>query len=169
MKLLGRSAMGGYSSKTSGMPRVLSSDHSKTYQVETSADGHEISSNDNASYWQGYLGYPAIAVMLKRGLCPLPAEAITALSGIPWKELNRHFRNDYSRTIEEVMRRAEERGFDSKIIAAEAEAVSLKLSEFAPLRGSRRRPARLSVNMTGAPATNPPRSARRPDSKYSRH
>jgi hypothetical protein len=121
---------------------VLSSDRSKTYQVEISANGREISSNDNASYWQGYLGYPAIAVMLKRGLCPVRAEVIAALSGIPWKDLNRRFRNDYSRTIEEVMRRAEERGFDSKIIAAEAKAVLSKLSEFAPLRGSRRRPAR---------------------------
>ena len=121
---------------------VLSSDRSKTYQVEISADGREISSNDNASYWQGYLGYPAIAVMLRRGLCPVRAEAISALSGIPWNELNRRFRNDYSRTIDEVMRRAEERGFDSRMIAAEAEAILAKLREFAPLRGSRRRPAR---------------------------
>jgi len=56
--------------------------------------------------------------------------------------LNRRFRNDYSRTIEEVMQRAEKRGFDSKMIAAEAEAMLSKLGEFAPLRGSRRRPAR---------------------------
>jgi len=41
---------------------VTSSDGTKTYEVETSEDGREISSNDNASYWQGYLGYPAIAV-----------------------------------------------------------------------------------------------------------
>src|SRR6516165_8038137 len=122
--------------------RVLSSDRSKTYLVEISADGREISSNDNASYWQGYLGYPAIAVMLKRGLCPVRAEAINALSGIPWNELNRRFHNDYSRTIGEVMRRAEARGFDSKMIAAEAEAVLSKLRESAPLRGPRRRPAR---------------------------
>jgi hypothetical protein len=121
---------------------VLSSDRSKTYHVETSADGREISSNDNASYWQGYLGYPAIAVMLKRGLCALRPEAVSALNGVPWKELNQRFRHDYSRTIGEVLRRAEERGFDSKIIAAEAEAVLSKLSDFAPLRGARRRPAR---------------------------
>ncbi len=121
---------------------VLSSDRSKTYQVEISADGREISSNDNASYWQGYLGYPAIAVMLKRGLCAVRAEAISALSGIAWNELNRRFRNDYSRTIDEVMRRAEERGFDPKMIAAEAEAVLAKLREFAPLHGPRRRPAK---------------------------
>jgi len=35
---------------------VTSSAGDKTYEVETSADGREISSNDNASYWQGYLG-----------------------------------------------------------------------------------------------------------------
>jgi hypothetical protein len=121
---------------------VLSSDRSKTYQVEISEDGREISSNDNASYWQGYLGYPGVAVMLKRGLYPVRAEVINALSGISWNELNRRFRNDYSRTIEEVMQRAEKRGFDSKMIAAEAEAMLSKLGEFAPLRGSRRRPAR---------------------------
>jgi hypothetical protein len=121
---------------------VLSSDRSKAYQVEISADGREITSNDSASYWQGYLGYPAIAVMLKRGLCTVRAEAINAVTGIPWSQLNRRFRNDYSRTIAEVIQRAEERGFDSKIIAAEAEAVLSKLSEFSPLRGSRLRPAR---------------------------
>jgi hypothetical protein len=37
---------------------VGSSDGAKTYRVELSADGREISSNDNASYWHGYLGYP---------------------------------------------------------------------------------------------------------------
>src|SRR5260370_41009000 len=72
---------------------VLSSDRSKTYRVELSADGREISSNDNASYWQGYLGYPAIAVMLMRGLYSVRPDVSRALSEIPWKELNRRFRN----------------------------------------------------------------------------
>jgi hypothetical protein len=120
---------------------VLSSDRSKSYRVEISADGRTISSNDNASYWQGYLGYPAIAVMLTRGLCSVREEAINALTGIPWKELNRQFRSDYSRTIAEVMRRAEQRGFDPGIVEAEGAAVFLKLSDFAPLRGPRRRTA----------------------------
>jgi hypothetical protein len=118
---------------------VTSSDRRKTYQVEISTDGRTISSNDNASYWQGYLGYPAIAVMLKRGFCPVRQEAINALIAIPWKELNRRFHNDYSRTIAEVMRRVEERGLDPKVIAAEGETVLLKLNGFAPLRGFRRR------------------------------
>jgi hypothetical protein len=57
---------------------VTSSDASKTYEVETSADGREIASNDNASYWQGYLGYPAIAVLLARGMYRPPANVTDA-------------------------------------------------------------------------------------------
>jgi hypothetical protein len=58
---------------------IVSSDLSKTYQVELSADGRGVSSNDNASYWQGYLGYPAIAVMLKRG-CARYGQKLSARS-----------------------------------------------------------------------------------------
>src|SRR6202011_6351236 len=68
---------------------VKSSDGSKLYEVETSDDGHEISSNDSASYWQGYLGYPAIAGLLARGTLRASAESTRALAGIPWQELNR--------------------------------------------------------------------------------
>src|SRR5487761_1911614 len=81
---------------------VVSSAGAKTYRVEISADGREISSNDNASYWQGYLGYPAIAVLLIRGLYRAPANVIDALAGIPWKEINRRFNNDYDQTLVEV-------------------------------------------------------------------
>lgn len=119
---------------------VTSSDGGRTYRVETSADGREISSDDNASYWQGYLGYPAIAVMIARGLCHPGPEVLRALGGIPWKELNRRFHNDYELTLAEVMQRARERGYDPATIRAEAEAVLAAIREFAPRRGARRRP-----------------------------
>jgi hypothetical protein len=119
---------------------VTSSDGSRTYQVEISADGREISSNDNASFWQGYLGYPAIAVMIACGLYHPRADVITALTGVPWKELNTRFRNDYSRTLAEVMQRAADRGFDPATIRAEADAVLAALEAFAPRRGARRKP-----------------------------
>lgn len=119
---------------------VTSSDGSRTYHVEISTDGREISSDDNASYWQGYLGYPAIAVMIARGLFHPRPDVLKALSGIPWKEWNRRFRNDYERTLAEVMRRAEDQGFDPAAIRAEAQAVLAAVREFAPRRGARRRP-----------------------------
>jgi hypothetical protein len=121
---------------------VVSSDGTKTYRVEISPDGREISSNDNASYWQGYLGYPAIAVLLARGTLRASAESTRALAGIPWKELNRRFKNDYERTVEEVARIVAERGGDFSAIRREATSILEALAALAPLRGPRRHPPR---------------------------
>ena len=121
---------------------VTSSDGAKTYSVEVSADGREISSNDNASYWQGYLGYPGIAVLLARGFHHSPPEIIKALTGVPWKELNRRFRNDYAKTIAEVEARMTAQGHDPAAVRAEVKSVMGALARLAPIRGARRAPAR---------------------------
>jgi hypothetical protein len=119
---------------------VESSEGDKTYDVEISGDGREISSNDSASYWQGYLGYPAIAVLLIRGLYRPPANVIDALAGIPWKEINRRFKNDYDKTLTEVNQTVEASGHDPDAIASEVESIMEALRKLAPMRGKRRRP-----------------------------
>jgi hypothetical protein len=121
---------------------VVSSDGAKKYRVEISADGREISSNDNASYWQGYLGYPAIAVLMARGKLHASAETTRMLAGIPWKELNRRFKNDYERTAAEVARIVAERGGDFDAIRAEAASILDALAALRLERGARRRPPR---------------------------
>ena len=121
---------------------VVSSDGAKKYRVEISADGREISSNDNASYWQGYLGYPAIAVLMARGKLHASAETTRMLAGIPWKELNRRFKNDYARTAAEVARIVAERGGDFDAIRAEAASILDALAALGLERGARRRPPR---------------------------
>ncbi len=122
---------------------VTSSEGTKTYEVEVSDDGHSVASNDNASYWQGYLGYPAIAVLIERGVIRRPpANVIDALAGIPWKEINRRFRNDYAKTIAEVERIAEQSGHDPDAIRVEAEAILEALRKLAPAHGKRNRPPR---------------------------
>ena len=119
---------------------VTSSDWSKTYEVETSADGRQIASNDNASYWQGYVGYPAIAVLLARGFYRPPANVTDALAGIAWKELNRKFRNDWARTIAEVEKELEQAGHNPDAVRSEAEAVLSFLRALRPVRSKRIRP-----------------------------
>ncbi len=121
---------------------VASSDGTKIYKVESSADGAEISSNDNASFWQGYLGYPAIAVMIKRGFIQADESATQALAGVPWRQLNTQYRNDYDRTLEDVMQRAALNGFDPAAIRAAAAAVLEAVRRIAPRQGRRRRPPR---------------------------
>jgi hypothetical protein len=119
---------------------VTSSDGSKVYEVEISADGREIASNDNASYWQGYVGYPAIAVLIARGLYRPPANVTDALAGVAWKELNRKYKNDWARTIADVEKELEQAGHDPDAVRSEAEAVLGFLRELRPVRGKRSRP-----------------------------
>ena len=121
---------------------VTSSDSAKVYTVESSADGTEISSNDNASFWQGYLGYPAIATLIARGLIDADQTATRALAGVQWKALNTRYRNDYDRTLEEVMSDAAARGYDIDAIRAAAAGVLEARRRIAPRQGPRRRPPR---------------------------
>ena len=81
-------------------------------------------------------------MLLARGTLRASAEAIRALAGIPWKELNRRFKNDYTRTTAEVARIVAERGGDFDAIRAEAASILDALGALAPLQGARRRPPR---------------------------
>ena len=64
------------------------------------------------------------------------------LAGIPWKELNRRFKNDYARTAAEVARIVAERGGDFDAIRAEAASILDALAALGLERGARRRPPR---------------------------
>jgi len=121
---------------------VTSSEGTKTYEVDLTENGREISSNDNASFWQGYLGYPAIAVMIARGLIRVDQAAVRALTGVPWKELNTRHRNNYDRTLEEVLARVADRGGDPEAIRAAAFSVLEGVRAYEPRQGPRRRPPR---------------------------
>ncbi len=114
--------------------------HPRCYTVEVGADGREIAANDNASYWQGYLGYPAVAVLLARGLRACEPSALEALKGIPWKEINRRNRNDWERTVADVERIASERGNDATALRRTTESILDAIRVLAPYRGRRLRP-----------------------------
>jgi hypothetical protein len=120
---------------------VTSSEGNKTYEVEISDGGRQIAANDSASYWQGYLWDPAIAVLILRGLIAAPpANVSDALAGIPWKEINRRFRNDYAQTIAAVEQTAEQSGHDPDAIRVEADRILEALRKLAPFRSRRHRP-----------------------------
>jgi hypothetical protein len=99
-----------------GAASVTSSGGDKTYDVEWSEDGHTVTANDNASYWQGYLGYPILAALLARGDLRAPEPAVAALAGIAWHDLNKRFKRDYDAAVEEVLTDLAGRGVDTGVI-----------------------------------------------------
>lgn len=85
-----------------GRALVSSSDGAKTYEV--SWQGTTYASNDNATYWQGYAGYPVLAVLIEQGLLPhLPADVLPEMADIPWNALNAAHKRDYTAAADEAL------------------------------------------------------------------
>ena len=79
---------------------VSSSDGEKTYVVRFKGD--QYSSDDNATFWQGYPGYPVIAVLMLQGKLPYDKEEAKLWSHINWTQLNKSFKNNYAAAVEEA-------------------------------------------------------------------
>lgn len=101
---------------------VRSSDGSRSYTVTWHDDTY--TSNDRASYWQGYPGYPVIAVLMLQGRLPLDMEVARKFVGINWKSLNTAAHNDYAAVVDDVIR---ERGYDRAPLDAIVQEVYSRL------------------------------------------
>lgn len=79
---------------------VASSDRAKEYSVLWA--GKVYSSNDNATHWQGYAGYPVIAVLMLRGLLPFEQSVAAMFAGVNWAKANAAAKRDYAKALEAV-------------------------------------------------------------------
>ena len=96
---------------------VASSNGQKEYTVAWDADGRVCSSNDNATYWQGYAGYPVIAVLMLQGRLPLDRAAADGFAQVDWTDLNERCKRDYAAAVRAVV---DERSLDAVRVEAAA-------------------------------------------------
>lgn len=124
-----------------GSATVTSSGGDKVYDVTWSDDDRLISANDNASYWQGYLGYPALAVLLARGELRAGEDVVRALAGVKWHDLNARFKRDYDAAVAHVLAGLPAGAPDARAIDRAVDAVLEQLSALGLQRAGRgRRP-----------------------------
>lgn len=90
-----------------GYATMSSSDGSKAYTIRW--DGNIYASDDNATYWRGYPGYPVIAVLMLQGKLPFDRDEAEKWKGVSWKTINTKYKNDYAAAVKEV---SEERHID---------------------------------------------------------
>lgn len=98
--------------------KIYSSSRNKFYTVTYDPKTQSIMSNDNGSYWKGYLGYPAIAFLMKIGILSYKTDLSDLLKDIAWKNINQKFKNDFDKTLE-------------YILASKSESEKKKLYDFA--------------------------------------
>ena len=85
------------------------------------------SSNDNASYWQGYASYPIIAVLMLQGKLSLNREIAGRFQGIDWKKRNTEHKNKYAEVVDEIMEELKKSGVDTEEINKEIQKVYKEL------------------------------------------
>lgn len=117
---------------------VVSSAGDKVYSVAWSAELRQITANDNASYWQGYTGYPIVAVLLALGRIKFNVAVAKSLAGVPWNRLNREFKRDYDKAVESVLQKVESQGGDRTAIIREVEQIYAQLAALQLERGPRK-------------------------------
>lgn len=108
--------------------KVGSSSGNKVYDVSYDPKANAIMANDNGSYWQGYLGYPAIVFLFSTGLLPYKSELADLLRGVKWKDVNQQFKNDFNAAVEHILTPlGSEKRQQLKAYVAETEAAIAKL------------------------------------------
>lgn len=80
---------------------VLSSDGKKKYKIKWK--NNDYASNDNATFWQGYPGYPVLAVLMLQNKLRYNKEIATLFKNINWHSLNEKYKRNYDNAVEEVL------------------------------------------------------------------
>jgi len=83
--------------------KVYSSTRDKAYDISFDASQNAIMVNDNASFYVGYLGYPAVAFLMACGAIHYEKSAVDSLKDIPWKQINTKYKNNFTQAVEEVL------------------------------------------------------------------
>ncbi len=114
---------------------VDSSDRTKHYTVAW--DDTSYTSDDNATYWAGYPGYPVLAVLMKQGLLPCNSKIIPLLADVDWKQLNTAYKRNYAKAAAFLF---ESRSLDADYLRQDAEQVldELRCLDITVSRGRRR-------------------------------
>lgn len=107
--------------------KVASSNHEKEYMVTW--EDNIYTSNDNASYWQGYAGYPMIAVLMLQRKLSLNREIASCFKGINWTELNAKYKGKYDKAVSEIITDLKAKGTDCDLIISEVNKIYKEIIE----------------------------------------
>lgn len=81
--------------------KVKSSGGKREYLIKWK--GNVYYSDDNSTYWQRYIGYPVIAVLMLKGKLSLNRKVSAFFKGVNWYQLNKKNERDYAKSLSAVL------------------------------------------------------------------
>ena len=104
-----------------------SSSWNKHYLIVYDESTNAIMANDNGSYWKWYLGYPAIAFLMKKWVIAYNTLYSDALQGIAWKDINQTFVNDFDKTTAYVLDVLINKGIDKEAFLQDIDMIYFRI------------------------------------------
>lgn len=121
--------------------RVYSSSRNKYYNIWYNEKENAIMTNDNGSFWQWYLGYPAIAYLMYIGKISYDVRFAEALKWIAWKDINQKFKNNWKKTERLVCNIVKEKGLKVSEFLEEIENIMKQIEKLdLNLLGKKKKP-----------------------------
>ncbi len=80
---------------------VKSSNNEKEYLIKWKDNVYY--SNDNSTYWQGYPGYPVIAILMLQNKLSLNRDVSKFFKNINWNKLNKENKRDYHLSLKQAL------------------------------------------------------------------
>jgi hypothetical protein len=107
--------------------KCTSSSKDKFYVVEYDPETNAIMSNDNMAFWVKEISYPMLAMLLAKEVIKYEKKVLEPLKGIEWKALNKKNKNNYMKSVEEVLEKLSKENYDRSFIENEAKQIYKKL------------------------------------------
>jgi hypothetical protein len=97
-----------------GKYKCFSSSGNKFYSLILEKEGELFSfmSNDNMAYYRKEFSYPMLAVLILEKLILVDMQVVNYFEDIFWKEINTRNKNDYMKSVNEVLEGLEEKDID---------------------------------------------------------
>lgn len=110
--------------------KCTSTSQGKFYSVKYDPASQSIMSNDNMAYFRDEVSYPMVALLLQRGDIKFNQEILNNLAGIKWKAINQKNKNDYMKSVEQVLADLQAKGVDTELIRSEVNKIFQSLNSF---------------------------------------
>lgn len=119
--------------------QCASSSKNKFYTIEFDVTTNSIISNDNMAYYVGEVSYPMVAMLLEKGVIKYNREILEPLKNIKWKDINKKNKNDYMKSVREVLESLSQKGVDTNFIDTQAneiyeQLIKIELNRLNPKR-----------------------------------
>lgn len=103
--------------------KSTSTSRGKFYEVEYDPKTASIMSNDNMAYYAGEISYPMVAMLLVKGVIKYDEKILKGLKAIPWKDINQKNKNDYMKSVDEVLGDLKLKGIDIEHVRTECNRI----------------------------------------------